>query len=79
MASASRTYINTVLLYGAMNISSDLTGRYSANESKEDGKGEGFMAKLLFPHAYKLGEQDKEKYYRSVAQFGKELIILQMK
>ena len=65
MASVSKTYIRTSLLYGGMNLSSDLTGRYFVSES-EEGKGESLMAKLLFPHAYELGEQDKQEYYPSV-------------
>ena len=48
--------VNTVLLYGGLNLSSPFTGRYSVDES--EGEDESFMSKLLFPDAYKLAKQE---------------------
>ena len=56
--------VNTVLLYGELNLSSPFTGRYSVNES--EGEDESFMAKLLFPDAYKLAKQELGEDYRLV-------------
>ena len=56
--------VNTVLLYGNLNLSNPFTGRYSVNES--EAEDESFMAKLLFPDAYKLAKQELEEDHRSV-------------
>ena len=56
---------NTMLLYGELNLSNPLTGRYSVHESEEE-EDESFMAKLLFPDAYKLAKQELGEDYRLV-------------
>ena len=58
MASEQKIHVNTLLLYGGLNLSNPFTGSYFVNEI--EGDDESLMAKLLFPHAYKLGERDLE-------------------
>ena len=64
MASEQKIHVNTLLLYGGLDLSNPFTGRYFVNEI--EGDDESLMAKLLFPHAYKLGEQDLEEDYHWV-------------
>ena len=54
---------NTMLLYGELNLSNPFTVRHSVDERGED---ESFMAKLLFPAAYKLAKQELGEDYHPV-------------
>ena len=58
MDSEQKIHVNALLLYGGLNLSNPFTGSYFVNEI--EGDDESLMAKLLFPHAYKLGKRDLE-------------------